>query len=172
MTGTVWIAVRRYIQRNMNVQVPATGVNEGTFTTTMTQGINFDITTPPTSTLQAYINTDGGTAGATLTASGVLGDQMSSFTGTPSNPSGSGNGYSFEIVYTGTLSLNAGDTINVSHDDGIVLVLGSTTAISSPAPTTDITSSFTATSAFTGSYTLYYEATHGNPSITQVSFTP
>ena len=170
VTGTVYLQTN---SGNNSVVVPATGTLEGTF---QSNSINFSVTNQ-TDTLGQYL-TSGGAFNITIpnTGNGGLLTQMSSFGGTTSspalNPTPTGPGFSYEIVYTGNATLAPGETVKVNHDDGIVLVVNGSTVINSPSPTVVTTDSYTnGGGALTNvAFTLYYEATHGNPSITQVSF--
>ena len=64
-----------------------------------------------------------------------------------------------ELVFTGFLSLMSGaNTIDVAHDDGVVLFINGVKVINQPGPTTYMVSPFTYTAGSTGnqSFTLDY----------------
>lgn len=74
-----------------------------------------------------------------------------------------------ELIITGSLSLNAGDTLTVLHDDGAVLFLDGVNVINSPYGTVAIDSSYTETTA--GMYNFKLEYAEGNGSPADLNFT-
>lgn len=155
-TGTVYQQVGSG-QGDISVPSSPTGVSIGTFTGTAP----FNFVATGTQGLATFLS--GATIGSTLAASseylGTFGD------GQMSDPGLGANSYSTEIVITGTASFLAGETITISHDDGVVLNLtGLGNVINSPGPTTLLPSMYTFAGAYaSNTFTLSYEATNGNP---------
>lgn len=92
------------------------------------------------------------------------------------NGSGTATGcYSEIIEITGTATFVSGQTYGVTHDDGVIMTINSGTdagtVINSAAPTGAITNNFTTMGATqTDSFTIWYEATNGNPSVLEANF--
>jgi hypothetical protein len=139
-----------------------TAGNGGTLGDFLNAGVPPDTVTPVTP------------AWLTVLASGSsTGANSNCYGRTISNDGGDGC-YSTEIELSGTVTLTAGTTYYLSHDDGVVLSVGvgSTTNVlvgpvgSNPSqdPTTDIANWFT-WEGQTGTYTVNigYMATNGNP---------
>ena len=75
-----------------------------------------------------------------------------------------------ELILTGTLTLKAGDTLAITHDDGAVLFLNGVNVINSPYGTSAITSPYTVTSAMAGTDTFKLEYAEGNGSPADLNF--
>ncbi len=101
-------------------------------------------------TIGSFLATGGATI---LTGGGHAGDSL--------------NGTLFN--FTGTVSVTTGETFQAGHDDGMTLIIGGTTVISDPGPT-----SFTlTTSTYTGPtgnepFQLVYGETFGAPAVLSV----
>jgi len=122
-------------------------------------------------TLQDFLSSGG----ATLESNNVGANQvMSNCSGSSFDPGH--NCYSTVIELTGTYNFLAGTTYTINHDDGAILFAGGGSTNVLPAgsevPTVDIPSSWTPSVNTSGSFTIWYMATNGNPEVLQLSAVP
>jgi hypothetical protein len=146
----------------LNASDAGSGTAIGGFTGSV---INFDIPSPEGSSTPMSSFFTGVTNNSALTSSVWWNRVMS-------DPSGAfGHGvYSTGVVVDGTAMFNAGDTISISHDDGVILTLqGLGAVINAGSPTVDVNSSYTFTQNFSGTFNLKYMATNGNPEVLDLS---
>ena len=146
----------------LNASDAASGAAIGGFSGSV---INFNISTPQGSSTPMSSFFTGVTNDSALTSSAWWNRVMSD----PNNTFGNGV-YSTGVVVDGTATFNAGDTITISHDDGVILTLqGLGAVINAVSPTVDVDSSYTFTQDFAGTFNLKYMATNGNPEVLDVT---
>ena len=78
------------------------------------------------------------------------------------------------FTFTGTAYFASGQTYSATHDDGTVMMVGTTTVISSPGPTAPITSTFVFSNP-SGNYAFQYDYTEqqgGSTYITNATVNP
>jgi len=68
-----------------------------------------------------------------------------------------------ELMFTGFVSLTAGQTITVTHDDGAILYLNGNIVIDSPGPTAPLASMYTVGATGVYSFDLLYAEVNGSP---------
>jgi hypothetical protein len=161
-TGTVYHDPGNLLSASVAASDPGNSTI-GTFTGS--SSISFNITSPYGSSTPMSSFFTGVTNSSALTSSvwwnRVMTDPTDIF----------GNGiYSTGVVIDGTASFQAGDTITIQHDDGVILSLqGLGNVISNAGPTVSVSDSYTFTQNFTGTFDLEYMATNSNPSILDVT---
>jgi hypothetical protein len=123
-------------------------------------------------TPSATFNVDGINFNSSSTGSGyTVGGFLTSNGNVVTNPSASFAGISGDTLnntiyeFTGYTNLVAGQTYNVTHDDGAILYIDGIAVISAGAPTSAELSSFVATATGTFSVDLLYAEVNGAPGI-------
>jgi hypothetical protein len=91
------------------------------------------------------------------------------------SPTGGVTGCYAEIIeITGTATFVAGQTYGVTHDDGMIMTIDTGadagTPINAPPPTSAKTDTFTVGTTETDHFTIWYQATNGNPSVLTANF--
>jgi len=157
------------------------GFQEGSITAS---DVNFFAT--GTDTLKNFANFDGGVyTSLNLTVAyasggpgldGFGGEQnltMSGPAGCPGTFQTAFPCYSTDVELTGTANFINGQTYTLTHDDGAIMTIGSTTFVNSPHPTSSLASTFiyTGTSG-SASFAISYMATNGNPEKLELETTP
>ena len=169
-TGTV----TRYTGNMLPADYSASGLNEGTFTSST---LDFFASGPQNSgiTLAGFFANAGGgvdTSGliglnavtsncfdGTYETSGAC---QSGSLATINNPSTAA--YSTGMHITGTAYFNAGETYTITHDDGVMLWLNGNLVVDAPSPVYVATTQFSVNSTGLYDITIDYMATNGNPS--------
>jgi hypothetical protein len=155
------------------------GVLEGTVGIGTATGVNFLAT--GADTLKTFVNFGGAVYTSNLLnlpldgagLNGAGGEQNVSMSGCPGVDTNLFPCYSTDIQFTGTANFINGQTYTLTHDDGAIMTIGSTTFVNSPHPTSSAASTFiyTGTSG-SASFAISYMATNGNPEKLELETTP
>jgi hypothetical protein len=171
VTGTIWQVYGNRGDAPTAVPGAATSTQsapklmatDGTFTDT---SVNYSAT--GSGNLNSFFQAS--TVGPPFATNGA--NLMSNCVGSSFDSGASDNCYStvIELTSTSTFTFLGGTTYTLNHDDGAILMVGSTTEISSPSPTSNISSTWTPSANVTGTMTIWYMATNTNPEVLQLSY--
>lgn len=154
ITGSVWQVSNATAANAVFASIPGTAP-DATFT--VANGpIDFQAGTLsfPGYTLSDFVASGGGTCAGSICSS-MMSD---------------GSTYGMIIELKGTVSLTAGQSFTVTHDDGLTLVVGGITLVSAPGATAPITTTDTWTGGTgTFSFDLVYGECCGAPAVLQTS---
>lgn len=143
--------------------IPLVSPGTYTFSAPDTLGLNLPMNAP-TNTGAALITALGGTL--------LTGATAAAFSPATSGSAGVAGGDSTVWDLNETNIVPGTYTVSLTHDDGIVLVVGGTTVISSAAPTTAITSTATFTVTAGETINLLYDQCCGFPAVLQGTMPP
>jgi hypothetical protein len=153
--GSVWLNVPHADSSTFASPSNPALLNPADMTFSVSTPLSFNDTGGP-NTIGAFLASGGATI---LTGAGLAGTALS-----VGGFGSDGSGTLIEIV--GSVTLNNGDSFNFEHDDGATLIIGGTTVVDQPGPTSPTNSPYTWGGASgTYAFTLVYGECCGLPAV-------
>jgi ABC-type amino acid transport substrate-binding protein len=161
LSGSACVMTAAALNATIAAGTACAGAAPITFTTNTGLGNVLNYSTPPGTQVNDFLTSNGMvtsyTTGLALAVATALSNGL---------PAGNPGALGTLVYLTGNITVTNGQTVSVTHDDGISLVINGVNVISAPLPTSPTTSTGTYTGASgTFGFQLAYGECCGNPAV-------